>query len=55
MFRMRETLSTRLDAHLLRKLRALAKHEGRQLQDLVEEALADLIDKHLPDKLAPQS
>lgn len=41
----REKFATQVDPQLLAKLRSLAQHEGRQLQALVEEALADLIEK----------
>jgi hypothetical protein len=41
----REKFATQVDADLLSAVRRLAKAEGRQLQSLVDEALADLIDK----------
>jgi predicted transcriptional regulator len=41
----REKFATQVDPELLAKVRSLAQLEGRQLQALVEEALADLIDK----------
>lgn len=41
----REKFATQVDAELLGNLRALAKAEGRQLQSLVDEALADLLEK----------
>lgn len=41
----REKLATRVDAELLAELRRLARTEGRQIQALVDEALADLIEK----------
>jgi hypothetical protein len=42
---MREKFATQVNADLLREIRKLAGQEGRQLQSLVEEALADLIEK----------
>jgi hypothetical protein len=41
----REKFATQVNADLLSALRSLAEKEGRQLQTLVEEALADLIEK----------
>lgn len=41
----REKFATQVDSELLSAVRHLARHEGRQLQTLVEEALADLIEK----------
>ena len=41
----REKFATQVDPELLADLRRLAKSEGRQLQALVDEALADLIEK----------
>jgi hypothetical protein len=41
----REKFATQVDPELLATIRKLAQQEGRQLQTLVEEALADLIDK----------
>ena len=49
----REKFATQVDPEILRSLRALAQAEGRQLQVLVDEALADLIEKrkgHQPRK-----
>jgi len=42
----REKFATQVDAGILTTVRNLAHQEGRQLQALVEEALADLIEKH---------
>jgi hypothetical protein len=42
----REKFATQVNSKLLSELRALAQNEGRQLQALVDEALADLIDRH---------
>lgn len=41
----REKFATQVDSELLAELRALARDEGRQIQALVDEALADLIKK----------
>jgi hypothetical protein len=45
MAEMREKFATQVDPKLLASVRNLAQQEGRQLQALVEEALADLIEK----------
>ena len=42
----REKFATQVDSEILAAVRDLAKNEGRQIQALVDEALADLIDKH---------
>jgi hypothetical protein len=41
----RQKFATQVDADLLDALRGLAKEEGRQVQSLIDEALADLIEK----------
>ena len=41
----RETFATQVDGGSLSEIRALAKTEGRQLQALVDEAFADLLEK----------
>ncbi len=41
----REKFATQVDAEILRSVRDLAKLEGRQLQALIDEALADLLEK----------
>jgi hypothetical protein len=41
----REKFATQVNSEILSTVRALARSEGRQLQALVDEALADLIDK----------
>lgn len=43
--RVREKFATQVDSELLAELRTLARDEGRQIQALVDEALADLIEK----------
>ena len=42
----REKFATQVNSETLAAVRRLAKSEGRQLQALVDEALADLIEKH---------
>ena len=44
--RTREKFATQVNSEILAVVRSLADKEGRQLQALVEEALADLIEKH---------
>jgi hypothetical protein len=41
----KEKFATQVTSEILAELRALAHAEGRQLQALVDEALADLIEK----------
>jgi hypothetical protein len=41
----KEKFATQVTSEILAELRALAHSEGRQLQALVDEALADLIEK----------
>jgi predicted transcriptional regulator len=41
----RETFATQVDSEILAAVRTLAHSEGRQLQALVDEALADLLEK----------
>lgn len=41
----REKFATQVDPQILQAVRDLAQTEGRQLQALVDEALADLIEK----------
>jgi hypothetical protein len=42
----REKFATQVDTAILAAVRTLAQDEGRQIQALVDEALADLIEKH---------
>jgi len=42
----REKFATQVNSKTLAAVRKLAQEEGRQLQTLVDEALADLIEKH---------
>ena len=46
----REKFATQVDPEILSEVRNLAQSEGRQLQALVEEALADLIEKRRQGK-----
>ena len=42
---LREKFATQVNSEILASVRTLAQSEGRQLQALVDEALADLIEK----------
>ena len=42
----REKFATQVDTTILTAVRALAQDEGRQIQALVDEAFADLVEKH---------
>ena len=41
----REKFATQVNSEILAAIRTIAQNEGRQLQVLVDEALADLIEK----------
>ena len=41
----REKFATQVNAEILAAIRSLAQSEGRQIQALVDEALADLLEK----------
>ncbi len=41
----RQKFATQVDPELLAQTRAIAEAEGRQLESVVEEALADLVEK----------
>ena len=45
MAKAREKFATQVNSEILSAIRALAETEGRQLQALVDEAFADLIEK----------
>jgi hypothetical protein len=45
MSRAREKFATQVDTRLLAEIRGLASQEGRQIQALVEEALAALVEQ----------
>ena len=49
----REKFATQIDGQLLADLRNLARDEGRQIQALVEEALAILIEERRRSKARP--
>jgi hypothetical protein len=49
----REKFATQVDSEILTAVRTLARTEGRQLQALLDEALADLIEKHKNAKPRP--
>ncbi len=49
----RENFATQVDSEILTAVRLLAHSEGLQLQALVDEALADLIEKHKNAKPRP--
>lgn len=49
----REKFATQVDAEILSALRDLAQSEGRQIQALVDEALADLIAKRREGRPRP--
>ena len=43
--RAREKFATQINSEILAEVRALAEKEGRQIQALMDEALADLLEK----------
>ena len=49
----REKFATQVDTKILASVRTIARKEGRQLQALVDEALADLIEKRKQAKPRP--
>jgi hypothetical protein len=53
MSQVREKFATQVNAKILATVRTLAQSEGRQLQALVDEALADLIEKRKNNKPRP--
>ena len=53
MSKIREKFATQVNSEILSAVRALAETEGRQLQALVDEALADLIEKRKNAKPRP--
>ena len=50
----REKFVTRVDSEILSAIRKIAQQEGSQLQALVNEALADLIEKRKRARPRPQ-
>ncbi len=53
MSKSREKFATQVNSDILSAVRTLAEKEGRQLQALMDEALADLIEKHKNAKSRP--
>lgn len=49
----REKFATQVNVELLAKIRRIAEAEGRQLQSLVDEALADLVEKRKQERPRP--
>jgi len=49
----REKFATQVNSDVLANIRKLAQQEGRQLQALVEEALADLLEKRRNSRPRP--
>ena len=49
----REKFATQVDGELLADMRALAKAEGRQLQALVDEAFAGLLEQRRQSQARP--
>ncbi|MDE0031270.1 MAG: hypothetical protein OXU42_17950 [Deltaproteobacteria bacterium] len=54
MSKTREKFATQVNSEILSTIRAIAEQEGRQLQALVDEALADLIEKRKHGRPRPQ-
>ncbi len=46
----REKFATQVNSEILSAVRAIAQSEGRQIQVLIEEALADLIEKRKQER-----
>jgi hypothetical protein len=49
----KEKFATQVDPELLKELRLLASEEGRQIQALIDEALADLLEKRRQARARP--
>lgn len=49
----REKFATQVNSEILTTVRAIAQSEGRQLQALIDEALADLIEKRRQGRPRP--
>lgn len=47
---MKDTLVSEVNSEILSAVRALAEEEGEPLQALIDEALADLVEKHAKSK-----
>ena len=54
MSQVREKFATQVNSEILTTIRALAEKEGRQIQALVDEALADLIEKRKNTRPRPR-
>ena len=54
MTRRREKFTTQVNSEILAAVRSLARSEGRQLQTLVDEAQADLIEKRKGSRPRPR-
>jgi hypothetical protein len=52
MARVREDFTTQVESALLAEIRMLAKHEGRQLESVVEDALRTYVKKTQQDEAA---
>ncbi len=52
--RVREKFAMQVDSEILSTIRSFAQSEGRQIQALVDEALADLIERRKHNRLRPQ-
>lgn len=50
----KQKFATQVDPELLAKAREIAQREGRHLQAVVEEALADLVEKKLSERSRPE-
>jgi hypothetical protein len=50
----RRKFATQVNTEILAAVRSLAQNEGRQLQALMDEALADLVEKHRRAKPRPE-
>ena len=46
----RKIYNTTLDSELTKRIRILAAHLGQRQNDLIEEAIRDLLQKYSPDK-----
>jgi len=53
MSQVREKFATQVNSEILAAVRTLAQTEGRQLQALVDEALADLLEKRKNSRPRP--
>ncbi len=49
----RQKLATQVNSEILARIREIAAREGRQIQALVDEALADLVEKRQQGRVRP--